>query len=74
MITAINYETIQDALDDRLGCGGWFFRNDNGTATWFPHTVTQSEALRAIRGSGYLATWSEMEAAVNGPIGGPRGR
>lgn len=75
MITSINYKTIQEALDAQFGQGGWFWWNyDNGTATWFPYTTTQDEALKAVRGNGYLATWNQMKAKVNGPIGGPRGR
>lgn len=75
MITSINFDTIQGALDSQFGKGGWFWHNyDSGAATWFPCTITQDEVLKAVRGSGYLATWNQMEAKVNGPIGGPRGR
>jgi hypothetical protein len=75
MIKSIKFDTIQAALDDRLGAGGWLFWSyEDGSATWFPYTATQDDALKAVKGNGYLATWNTMEAKVNGPIGGPRGR
>jgi hypothetical protein len=74
MITRIDFDTIQAALNSQHGQGGWFWKSDDGSASWFPYTATQDDVLKAVKGSGYIATWNQMESRVNGPIGGPRGR
>jgi len=74
MQTAIMFDTIEAALEAQHGKGGWFFWNqDNGSGTWFPYTITQDEALRQVRGNGFLGMWNQVSAKLNGPIGGPRG-
>lgn len=74
MVKLIRFDTIQAALDAQFGKGGWFFHGSDGSGTWFPCTVTADEALKKVKGTGYLASWCAMEARINGPIGGPRGR
>ena len=69
------FDTVDEALADRLGHGGWFFYNtDDGHCEWFDFTHTRDDVMSLVRGTGLVATWNQLEAAVHGPIGGPRGR
>ena len=71
----MKFDTIQDALGDRKGQGGWFFWNQSdGSGQWFDMMHTQDDVLKAVRGVGLIGLWGWINAKLSGPTGGPRGK